>query len=47
VLLPTPLGKPYTLLERNEASVFGIMVAFVVVVWKKLFYKKHFWLRLV
>jgi hypothetical protein len=24
--------------------VFGIVVAFIVVVWKKLFYKKYFWL---
>jgi len=27
-------------------SVFGIVVAFMVVVWKKLFYKKYFQLRL-
>jgi hypothetical protein len=27
--------------------VFGIMVAFIIVVWKKLFYKKYFWLGLV
>jgi len=25
-----------------HVSVFGIVVAFVVVVWKKLFYKKYF-----
>ena len=27
--------------------VFGIVVVSVVVVWKILFYKKHFWLRLI
>jgi hypothetical protein len=25
-----------------QLGVFGIVVAVVVVVWKKLFYKKHF-----
>ena len=32
---------------RRRAFVFGIVVAFVVVVWKKLFYKRYFQLRLI
>jgi hypothetical protein len=26
----------------GNSSMFGIMVVFVVIVWKKLFYKKYF-----
>jgi hypothetical protein len=28
----------------ETSSVFNILVAFMVVVWKELFYKKYFWL---
>jgi len=31
----------------SAKSVFGIAVAVVIVIWKKLFYKKYFYLRLV
>jgi len=32
---------------RSCILVFGIVVTFVIAVWKKLFYKKYFWLRLI
>ena len=33
---------PYFNLVPDIKSVFGIAVAVVVVIWKKLFYKKYF-----
>ena len=41
-----PVG-PDRCSKLRVSSVFGIVAAVVVVVWKKLFYKKYFWLRLI
>ena len=42
----------YFFFKKNKSIIqpsilFGIMVVFMVMVWKKLFYEKYFWLRFV